>query len=81
MNNQPQDRIVKAGATAFVANHGAKSIEIITPDGLQQGIHRNALSQMATVADIPAKFMVPETGWKKETDGAGGEIALKGSKT
>lgn len=57
INNQPQDRIVKVSGTTFEANQDKKVIEVITPDGTRQGLHRNALTQMASTADIPLKFV------------------------
>ena len=57
MNNQPQDRIINGGKLQFVADHESKKIKVYTPDSLQQAIHRNALNQMATTAEIPMKFV------------------------
>jgi hypothetical protein len=57
INNQPQDRIINGGKIKFVADHENKTIKVFTPDSLQQSIHRNALGQMATTADIPMKFV------------------------
>jgi len=58
-----------------------KRWEVLGPAGRAGQVRIRALWGFNKEENITAKFMVPETGWKKETDGAGGEIALKGSKT
>lgn len=57
MDNQPQDRIVKAGAMTFEPNHNSRKVEIITPDGVRQGLHRHAIGQMAGIVDMPLKYV------------------------
>lgn len=66
INNQPQDRIVKAGGMTFEANHQSRKVEVITPDGTRQGIHRNALGQMAGEVDMPLKFVDALTAEKAD---------------
>jgi hypothetical protein len=63
MKNQPTDRLARASALQFQADHGTTAITVAYPDGaasaerLNQRLHRNALVQMAHTSDLPLKFI------------------------
>jgi len=57
MSSQPTDRIIKAGAVTFAADHERKTITIDAGTGEVETIHRNALGQMGQAVDMPMKFL------------------------
>ncbi len=76
MGNQPKDRLVRSRDLTFVASPDAAEITVSFPDGpraegaVSQGLHRNALTQMAQATDLPLKFVdaLQDTGapWGRE---------------
>ena len=63
MNNQPSDRLARAGELEFEAGHESASMTVAYPDlgatdgKISQRLHRNALVQMAHTTDLPLKFI------------------------
>ena len=61
MTNQPTDRIIKGSAIQFKPDPTKNGVLAEVPIGegnvLDEGIHRNALNQMALAVDMPMKFL------------------------
>ena len=61
MKNQPTDRLVRGDAFQFRAASSLPEIIMTVPDReagtVEQGLHRNAIYQMAQTTDMPVKFI------------------------
>ena len=69
MNNQPLDTVAKASTFQFSPNEAAKTINLhFGSDGQHQTLHRNAIGQMAEVANMPIKYLDYLSGpsWGRE---------------